>query len=227
MKKLGLMLLSLGLMNFAIQANAADDKKSKTKKPEVTVEETHPERDHTVEADDVDVKRDKTVYASTANPHSVNLRMDPVSLLGGVANVDLDFRLSNTITLGPTLEYLNNSVGTVTYSAYSVGVRMNFYPGGEALAESGWYIGPSLKYVSAKAEVGSKTASLSGGALTTVGGYHWMWDSFNMMLGGGFVATSFPNKVTVKDSANGSTEEVSVGAVGTGATIEFALGFAF
>ena len=225
MKYLGLSLLTLSLLTFAAQSNAADQK-SRTKKPEVTVEETHPERDHTIEADDVDVKRDKTVYASASSAHSFNLRMDPLSLLLGVANVDMDFKLSKSITLGPTLAYLSNSIGTTTYTAYSVGVRMNFYPGGEALEESGWYIGPSVKYVSAKAEVGTKSASLSGGALTTVGGYHWMWDSFNLMLGGGFVATSFPNKVTVKDS-NGTQEEVSVGAIGTGASLEATLGFAF
>ncbi len=226
MKKMSLILLTLSLMICANSAQAADEK-SKTKKPPVTVEETHPDRDHTVEADDVDVKRDKTVYASSTSAYSMNLRMDPLSLLVGIANVDMDFKLSKSITLGPTLAYLNRTVGTLKSTAYSVGIRMNFYPGGEALESHGWYIGPSLKYVTAKAEVGTKSAELSGGSLTTVGGYHWMWDSFNLMVGGGFVATSFPNKVTVKDSSNGTQEEVSVSAIGTGATIEATLGFAF
>lgn len=227
MKKLGLALLTLGLLSFATYANAADEKKSRTKKPEVTVEETHPDRDHTVEADDVDVKRDKTVYSNTANAHTMNVRMGPIALLLGVANVDLDFKLSKTMTLGPTVEYISLSAGSTSVTAYKLGVRMNFYPGGGALSEDGWYVGPSLNYVSAKATSGTKSVELSGGALAVLGGYQWMWDSFNIMLGGGFIATSIPSTATVKDSSNGSQEEVSVSAVGTRASIEFNLGFAF
>jgi hypothetical protein len=232
MGKLKLALVATATCVFVMNAQAAETTKSKTKKPETTVEETHPERDHTVEADDVNVKREKTVYSSTTNAKSVNLRMNPLLLLVGYANLDVDIKLSNMVTLGPSIGYLNYTskdiAGDVKSYAYDLGIRANIYPGAEALAEHGWYIGPSLHYIYAKAELGTKSAELSGYSFNLVGGYHWIWESFNLMLGAGLSATSFPDKATVKDSSGGAQQEVTVSSISkTGGMLEATLGFAF
>ncbi len=225
MKKLGLILIALGVSAFAFNTLAAE-KPSKTKKPETTVEAVHPERDHTVEADDVNVKREKTVYAGSSN-HSMNFVFQPLPLLLGIVNFDLDFKLSKSMTLGPSLMYWDSDFLSTHIRAYSLGIRANFYPGGEALDSDGLYVGPSINYMSMKAEKNNLSAEIKGTVFTTVAGYQWIWDSFNIMLGGGFTISNFPDKVTVKNTTSNSQEEVSVGVASTGLALEFGLGFAF
>lgn len=216
----------IALAIFVTMPAQAAEKNDKKKKPEVTVEETHPDRDHKVEADDVHVDRQKTKY-TTGGDKNYNLRFGPIGLLFGVINADFDIKMGPTFTIGPSVSYLSWTLAEVNVTAYSFGVRANFYPNIEALSEDGWYIGPSVNYIGAKATKNSLSASVNGINTSIVGGYQWLWDSFNINLGLGGGYTSIPTKVTVKDSSGGTSEEVSVRASQTSVALEFTMGFAF
>lgn len=163
----------------------------------------------------------------------MNLRFDPLGLLIGIASLDLDVKLADNWTLGPTIKYWRLSVsgsGTVTsnfsVSAFAVGGRANWFANG--VYRDGLYVGPSIQFGSATVTAtdvdGERRATASGLFAQALVGYGWFWDSFNILLGGGFNLPLGNAKAEYKDSS-GSVEEVTT--LRSRLALEFSLGWTF
>lgn len=170
----------------------------------------------------------KTQYASDSR--KANFRFGPLGLLLGYLNADLDFKIGQEWTLGPSVGYLRwnlNSTGTnYSVTAYQVGARANWYFEGTAIND-GWYFGPSISYTSVKVDSNDYEATATGIGFTGIMGYNWMWENFNIMLGGGLAAATTPGEVEVTRKSNNTKEKVSVGRSSAGLALEFTLGWAF
>ena len=157
-----------------------------------------------------------------------NFRFGPVGLLVGYVGANLDFKLGDSSwTLGPEVSYWDVDIFDVDFEATWLGLRANYYIGRPALT-SGWYIGPYVSY----AKVVTKDFDSSRGGqgrgedkswrFGAIGGYTWIWNSFNMMLGVGLqastaddVRTYYPNGSFTEDDtrAAGLTGEYTIGWV--------------
>lgn len=170
----------------------------------------------------------KTEYASDAR--KVNIRVGPLGLLLGYLNADVDFKVGQEWTAGPSIGYLrwNLEAGGVKYSAtaFQLGLRTNWYFQGTAIND-GWYFGPGLTYSKATVESNEYEATAMGLIASGIVGYNWMWENFNIMLGGGMFLSTIPGEVEVTRKSNGVKEKVSVGRGPSGITAEFTLGWAF
>jgi len=159
----------------------------------------------------------------------VNVRVDALSGLMGVANIQVDFGISTAWTLGPTFQYRNRTVDDYESTAYGIGIRENYYLNGNVFTQ-GWYLGPSVGYIRATVKRddsvhGDIEGSASGIAATFLAGYQWMWESFNMNLGAGPVYYTIGN-VKV-ENGDGTYDEEYKGYSGLGIALEFSLGWKF
>lgn len=158
-----------------------------------------------------------------------NLRLAPVSLLAGMLDVEADFAVSSAWTLGPSFRYLNREIDGFDARAYGIGIRGNYYFNGSVFTQ-GWYLGPSLHYVNASVEkdyptYGELEGSASGLGMTVLAGYQWMWESFNINLGGGFSYFTVGD-IKVK-SSDGTINERFSGYDSLQLALEFTLGWKF
>lgn len=156
----------------------------------------------------------------SASANSTNIRFNPLGMLVGYINANVDFKVGSSWTIGPEVGYLNWDFSDTSVSATKFGVRANFFLGGNAF-EDGWYIGPFAMYVSAegKDDITSDTAKATGTIIGALFGYGWFWNSFNMMLGLGFQSYNINAEATTTvdfDSVNR-----------TGAAFEWTIGWAF
>jgi hypothetical protein len=168
---------------------------------------------------------------NTAQANSVNVRINPLAALFGMLNAEIDFKMSDSLTVGPSLSYWSISLGDVSFSAYSLGVRANYYFGGGALDTDGWYLGPYAAFASMTVEedlLGDNfSASASGFGLGAMIGHQWMWETFNINLGLGFGYYMIDETQTAEND-DGVEREVDVpAAAGTSVGLEFTLGWAF
>lgn len=159
-----------------------------------------------------------------------NFRISPLSLLVGGIAANFDMAINSEWTVGPTVSYLNWKIGKgstlsedISLSAYSIGARANWYKNG--VHSDGMYLAPALVYSAATATAGTSKGEASGLFLSGVIGYGWFWDSFNMLLGGGFSTGLGNSKVQVKDSATGQTTETSL--QNGGLALEWTTGWTF
>lgn len=161
---------------------------------------------------------------ATSEAQSVNVRIDPLTMLVGVLNAEVDFKVSKAWTVGPTISYFRFNVGHSSVSASGLGVRGNYFFNGNVFTDS-WYFGPFFKYATAEAEYKStgSSAKASGTGLGALVGYHWSWTTFNMQLGGGIVNYSIPD---AEITDNGDRVEYG-GISGTGVALEFSIGWKF
>jgi hypothetical protein len=166
--------------------------------------------------------------------NTMNFRFGALGLLVGVLSVDLDFKMDQEWTLGPSLELVNMKVDrSAGYNddfkvkGSNVGLRANWFKNG--VFTDGLYVGPSLNYTSIKVtttDASNQEISASGSVLIArcLVGYGWFWESFNMMLGGGLAVGLGDAKVEVKDSTGTNTKDVSIGS---GLALEYTLGWTF
>lgn len=176
-------------------------------------------------------------FAATAK--SMNVRVNPLAMLIGVVNADIDFGITDGITLGPSLSMLSAKSGVsgtgittseTKISAYSIGARANFYFSGVSFTD-GWYFGPSASYlpVSVTETEGTDSYSASMGAFSVSAllGYQWMWETFNINLGLGAGYYSTSSSVTATTSSGKSTTVAVPSFSGVAPSLEFSLGYAF
>ena len=162
----------------------------------------------------------------------MNFRFNPVGLLIGAVNVNFDIAVAEQWTLGPELVYWNfdsDSVGLSSgfdVTAFGLGARANWYKNG--VHETGLYVGPSVNFVKVTADYSepgySSTGEASGIYAGAVVGYAWFWSSFNILLGGGFVASLGDTEAEATDS-NGN--KVTQSSRDGGFALEFSLGWTF
>lgn len=160
-----------------------------------------------------------------------NIRFGPLGLAVGVVNVQMDFKLNNEWTLGPSVAFVNweddDSVYTndIEISGYSFGARANWFNNG--VFTDGFYIGPALHYTSIEAKVndGGTEFKADGSVLvaSSIFGYGWFWESFNILLGGGIAIPLGDKEVTIKENGV-ETESVRITS---SFAAEFTLGWTF
>ena len=169
-----------------------------------------------------------------------NFRFGPIALLAGGLALDLDFRINEQWTIGPSLGYIklkdkdrttdSGDPAEAEVQASALGVRANYYF--DSAFVDGWFLGPSFSFAKLEVDVKNKStlqsasAEVSGAAIGILAGYHWFWDSFNLNLGAGISSFTGPEKVTVNYS-DGTKDEVK-GPNGSAAfAAEFSLGWTF
>jgi hypothetical protein len=165
----------------------------------------------------------------------MDLRLYPLTVFLGGLSADLDFRLNDQWTLGPSLGYwrfnLDQTSGftsSFTATVLRAGVRANWFKNGTFT--SGLYLGPSIDYTMVKVSTSdaSGTITATGNTLAVTGlvGYGWFWNSFNMMLGAGAALALGPTKIDVSNTNGSSSNSVSTQS-GAGLALEYTIGWTF
>lgn len=151
---------------------------------------------------------------------TANVRTSPLGLLAGALVIEADFPIDTHWTAGPTLFSYRFKVDDTSITGTSFGGRANWHKNG--IFTDGLYASPQLSFVSASAELGSSSASVTATVLSGTVGYGWFWpEGFNMLLGGGL---SLPIG-TAKLKLNG--EEYDAYAGGAGIGLEWTAGWIF
>ncbi len=165
---------------------------------------------------------------STLAETPTNIRIEPLSLLVGTLAVQADFGISPHWTLGPSVRYLKRTIGDFDATAYSAGIRGNYYFDREVMTQ-GWYLSPELSLMRVSVVENDNNgpdaeASATGFAITGLGGYQWMWENFNIMLGIGPVFYGLGDIETKDSSGN---KETFSGFSTVGLALDFSLGWKF
>lgn len=163
-----------------------------------------------------------------ASDKNWNVRVDPLTLLVGGTNVELDYAIADKISIGGGLVSWNVDLLDVEISMQEYHVRGDYWFNGAF--QQGWYVSGVYSTISMElATIDSLNtryeADVSASGFKLLGGYHWQWDSFNLELGFGYVSYSFDDKLTL-EAADGSTLEEDLPNV-TGTGLEFNMGWAF
>lgn len=177
----------------------------------------------------VEPVRPVQVETGYSNERHGNFRFGPIGLLVGYIGANLDFKVGDSSwTVGPEVSYWDVDIFDVDFEATWLGVRGNYYIGRPALT-TGWYIGPFVSYVKV---INKDNDSSRGGEgrgedksfrLGAIGGYTWVWNSFNMMLGGGLQASTGEDVRTYYPDGSYKTDDQSA----AGLTGEFTIGWVF
>lgn len=113
-----------------------------------------------------------------SSPYKYALRTNPLNLGITYPNIDFDIRITDNITIGPTLAVFLRSGDTL----FSFGGRSNIYLTGEVFT-SGVIVSPLVTF---NIVTGTLTSAVAVGFGGTVG-YQWVLDKgFVLELGGGF-----------------------------------------
>lgn len=168
-----------------------------------------------------------------ASPYNYDFRVNPVGLISGAIDANVDFKITEDWTVGPQGIYLHlNLSPSETFNsnyditAYGFGARANWFYNGAF--KDGFYFGPSLEYLTVDLKTsdafGPASGTASGLMASGLIGYGWFWDGFNIMLGGGYEAVLGASGITIKDSA-GNQQTITANL--SGLTYELSIGWAF
>lgn len=209
MKKLVLILVII----FSLSTFAEDQEKEVKKKVKKTVKEK--------------VEEVKEEVTDDSLPNNWNVKTNPVSLLIGATNVEVNYALWKKFSLGLGGLRWSTTILDVEFTASEYHARFDFWF--NDAFKQGWYIGAQISKLGM-----DLTTEVSGidftGSISSTGylgqlGYHWQWDNFNIDFGTYFGYYDFDSEIELED-ASGNIEKESVpafGAVGA----EFFLGWAF
>lgn len=120
-----------------------------------------------------------------AADRTINLTVNPLGLALGSANMNADFAVTESLTVGPSLSYSSyKSTGvtatSTTATAYGMGVNVNWFMGNKALTDS-WFLNPFFMYAKATSNLNTSASGTTFGANI---GYWWFWESgINLGLG--------------------------------------------
>jgi hypothetical protein len=165
----------------------------------------------------------------SVKPKKYNIRLNMVDLFVGSYGAEGDIRLTDTITVGPSLAYIYAESGAVTLKAYRIGFRANWFRTGTWQTD-GWYLGVFGQYnpVQATEEVANGRDKVSEECVFAGGliyGRGWMWTSgMNIRIGAGFTYYKAPS--TYDPSSNRSSVSLFWFA-GILPTAEFSVGYSF
>lgn len=188
-------------------------------------------------ADESDTSdRYDTNTSGKSGSQTMNIRVSPLGLLVGYLNADLDIKMGDEWTLGPTLSYWSfktdssTTTGGIDLSMFAIGARANWYPSG--VFKSGFFVSPIFQYVSATAKARSSvngeniSATASAPIFQGLAGYHWFGKTINFSLGAGFGVSPSSTKVKVTDSTGTSSNEVQASR-SVGLALDMMLGYTF
>lgn len=172
--------------------------------------------------------------ASSANG-SINARISPLGLLIGYINADVDFKLGDQWTLGPTFSYWGFDMTSSAFTgdklrveSKSIGARANWYKNG--VFKDSLFFSPIFQYVSASAIGTSRSsgstvsASASVPVLSGLVGYHWFGQTLNMSLGAGLGFGLGSSKVKATDGTTTVESDISRSV---GLALDFMIGIVF
>ena len=172
--------------------------------------------------------------ASSANG-SINARISPLGLLIGYINADVDFKLGDQWTLGPTFSYWGFDMTSSAFTddkmrveSKSIGARANWYKNG--VFKDSLFFSPIFQYVSASATGTSRSsgntvsASASVPVLSGLVGYHWFGQTLNMSLGAGLGFGLGSSKVKATDGTTTVESDISRSV---GLALDFMIGIVF
>jgi len=118
---------------------------------------------------------------TTTIDRSSNLRINPIGLLVGFANLTWDIGAGDRFTIGPSAGFITRSSNGQTATGFGLGVESNFFLGHDRFTDS-WILSPFLGY----AHASNNSATASGTSLGCNIQYGWFYDGgFNIGLGGG------------------------------------------
>lgn len=143
--------------------------------------------------------------SATQGDESVAVFVNPLGLLYGVFNGDLDFALRSDLTLNLSGAYYN--IGDT--SAFGVGVGVQYFFASNRRPFHGWYVYPALNYAKAEAKSSDTRAEASLVGVSATIGYQWNWQPFALRLGlgaGYFAAVA-------RGESDGESESVSLEGV--------------
>lgn len=153
-----------------------------------------------------------TTSAHAAGDRTMNISVNPLGMAFGAVNANVDFKLSDRFTLGPSVAFTSVSSGGTSATGISLGANANLYLSNKAFQDS-WILSAGADYASASA--GSLSAS--GLSIGSTIGYGWFWDSgFNIGLGAGIQYISLDYTKLGLTSISGVLPRIS-----------FTLGYAF
>lgn len=124
---------------------------------------------------------EKPMAASANKDRSTNISINPLGFAFGAFNTNVDFKMSDRFTLGPSVAFTSVTSGVSKATGYGIGANANFYLSNDAFNDS-WIVSVGAEY----AYIGIDNLSASGLGFGATIGYGWFWDSgFNIGLGAG------------------------------------------
>ena len=173
--------------------------------------------------------------SSSSKEGSVNARISPLGLLIGYFNADVDIKVGDQWTLGPTFSYWGFDVTSSGFTgdsmrveSKSIGARANWYKNG--VFKDSLFFSPILQFVSASASGTSRTSGATVSASATVPvlsgliGYHWFGQTLNMSLGAGLGFGLGSSKVKATDGTTTVESDISRSV---GLALDFMIGIVF
>lgn len=155
-----------------------------------------------------------TSTAFAAADKSTNISTNPLGMLFGSINANVDFKVADRISAGPSFAYSSYTSGSSKATGIGLGANVGFYLSNKTFSDS-WVLNLGLDYASVSNSATS--AKASGLAIGGTIGYGWFWDGgFNMGLGFG------AQYLTLDFSSIGLTS-----ISGVLPRISFTLGYAF
>lgn len=169
-----------------------------------------------------------TPTSSTERRFHVSL--SPLPLLAGAIAGNVDIKLNERWTLGPSFLYWNAKILDLRINASGLGVRTAYSFRNPAL-QDGPYLAGILSYGSSKitqtsTTYGELSGEASGAGITGLAGYHWILPAGLSFRAGVGLGLSKLNKVELKDSSGTVREDGPKGVGGIFAT-ELDIGWTF
>jgi hypothetical protein len=144
----------------------------------------------------------------------VNVSVYIPSLLLGVISGDINFKLSDKITLGPQGSYYSYG----KHRGYDIGLSMNYALSGDIFGDRVWLLNPyaAYSYSDLSFDVNENGKVKNGGVVTGANlVYQWMWDcGINFRAG---VGAYYSSRKPLLD----------IGKSHIGGTLLFSIGYAF
>jgi hypothetical protein len=165
---------------------------------------------------------------SVTSQAEIMLRTSPILLVAGGTNAEIDFKVSENLSVGVGGLSWSAELLDVEFTVTEAHARFDYWFSGAF--KQGWYANAGYSTMSmdlkTKDIFGTEfEGEVSGSGVILGMGYHWQWESFHMELGYQLANYSFDSKLEL-EASDGSTEEESIPS-GTSGGLEFNLGWVF
>ncbi len=158
----------------------------------------------------------------------IMLRTSPILLAAGGGNGEIDFALTDKLSLGALALSWNAELLDVEFSVKETHVRLDYWFSGAF--KQGWY--GNIGYSQLEMDLSTKDifgkkfeGELSGSSVILGLGYHWQWESFHMELGYQIGNYGFDSDLEL-EASDGSKESEDIPSGATGG-LEFNIGWVF
>lgn len=120
-----------------------------------------------------------TFVSGFAFAQSTNITVNPLGLLLGTANLGVEFKVSDNLTVGPSASFSHIKSGSESATGFGLGAKLDVYLSSDAFTDS-WVLTPFFGW----GRYSNNDDSINAFAGGVVFGYYWIWPSgFNMNFG--------------------------------------------